>query len=175
MNRKPITLAAIAIASMAMITFSSCNGNTQGNNKNDADSTEVVVNKADTAVVQTVSDAEIEEFITNMYNNHLYAEEDFLREYCTDKMMQKLADEYEYDGEGLAFWLFRTSAQDGTPDNDGVKSVYREEDNNDWWRYEFIDEGYKGINRIKILIIDGQIRIDDIERVYDEPSELIGG
>jgi len=172
MNRKPITLAAMAIASMAMITLSSCNGNTQSNNGNDADSTEVVNENVE---APAVSDDEIKDFITTMYNDYLYGEEDFLREYCTDKMMKKLADEYEYDGEGLAIWLFRTTAQDGTPDNDGVKSVYREDGNNDWWRYEFIDEGYKGINRIKILIVDGKIQIDDIERVYDEPSELIGG
>ena len=163
----------MAIASMAMITLSSCNGNTQSNNENDADSTAIVNENVE---APAVSDDEIKDFITTMYNDYLYGEEEFLREYCTDKMMKKLAaDEYEYDGEGLAIWLFRTTAQDGTPDNDGVKSVYREDDNNDWWRYEFIDEGYKGINRIKILIVDGKIQIDDIERVYDEPSELIGG
>lgn len=162
----------MAIASMAMITLSSCNGNTQSNNENDADSTAIVNENVE---APAVSDDEIKDFITTMYNDYLYGEEEFLREYSTDKMMKKLADEYEYDGEGLAIWLFRTTAQDGTPDNDGVKSVYREDDNNDWWRYEFIDEGYKGINRIKILIVDGKIQIDDIERVYDEPSELIGG
>ena len=99
MNRKPITLAAMAIASMAMITLSSCNGNTQSNNENDADSTAIVNENVE---APAVSDDEIKDFITTMYNDYLYGEEEFLREYCTDKMMKKLADEYEYDGEGLA-------------------------------------------------------------------------
>ena len=81
MNRKPITLAAMAIASMAMITLSSCNGNTQSNNGNDADSTEVVNENVE---APAVSDDEIKDFITTMYNDYLYGEEEFLREYCTD-------------------------------------------------------------------------------------------
>jgi hypothetical protein len=119
----------------------------------------------------TVSDAQIRQFITTMYNKSLYEDEDFLRENCTRKMLKKLADNYDYEGEGLACWLFRTSTNDGGGADNGIINVGREDDNNFWWRYEFNDGIYRGINRIKILVIDDKIWIDDVERVYDEAAE----
>lgn len=111
-------------------------------------------------------------FITRMYENHLYMEEDFLFKHCTPEMMQFLREQYEYDGEGLATWLFRTSAQDGKPGADGVKDkvLAVKEIGDGWYSYQFTDEGWKGENRIKLNYNGGRFWIDGLERVYDEPS-----
>ncbi len=53
MNRNSITLAAIAILSMAMITLSSCNETPQSNNKSDVDSTAVADDNIDVEVQKT--------------------------------------------------------------------------------------------------------------------------
>lgn len=155
---KRIILTLFSVATMFIgLSLSACNDKKTTNNNADAEE-ETEVGMED----------EISSFITDMYENHRFMEEAFLRANCTDRMLRKLADEYDYDDGGLAFWLFRTSSQDGNGE-DELKSVSHE--GGDWWRYEFIDGGFEGINRIKIIIVDGKLKIDDVERVYDGAAE----
>ena len=57
---------------------------------------------------------EIKSFITQMYNNKLYEDYDFLRKHCSSGLLKKLQDANPYDTDGIAYatWLFRSSQQD---------------------------------------------------------------
>lgn len=121
-------------------------------------------------------DERIKAFITDLYNSGSYLDYDFLRAHCTPRMLKKLEENYEYDGEGYAVWLFRTSSQDGKPncvDTSGVSTVFPDADGGHWYHYKFVDGGWRGENRIKVLLRDGQCIIDDLETVYDEAFEQL--
>ncbi len=63
---------------------------------------------------------EIKVFITQMYNNKLYEDYDFLRKHCSSGLLKKLQDAYPYDTDGIAYatWLFRSGQQDSKPGAD---------------------------------------------------------
>ena len=70
----------------------------------------------------TTRSDEIKSFITQMYNNKLYEDYDFLRKHCSAELLKKLQDAYPYDTDGIAYatWLFRSGQQDsksGAKDN----------------------------------------------------------
>jgi hypothetical protein len=129
--------------------------------------------KDDAPVQNPEEDALIRDFITNMYENKLYNEEDFLKVHCTAKMLQYLKDQYEYDGGGYAGYLFRTSAQDikqGAEDvKDKVLSITK--DSEGWYHYTFTDGGWRGENKMKVCVENGEVMVDELERVYDELLE----
>ena len=68
----------------------------------------------------TTRSDEIKSFITQMYNNKLYEDYDFLRKHCSSGLLKKLQDAYPYDTDGIAYatWLFRSSQQDSKPEAD---------------------------------------------------------
>ena len=104
-------------------------------------------------------------FITDMYDNEKYTDYNFLRKHCTDKMLQYLHDNYEYDcesGDCFAVWMFRSDEQDGANDSYGVLSV--EPKGDDWYLYTFNDMGFKGAHLIKVIDQDGQLMIDALKR-----------
>ena len=114
----------------------------------------------------------LKDFITDMYNNNRYENADFLKAHCQPILLTKLAEAYEYDGEGLAFWLFRTSSQDGKPGNDKTPSkVLEVKKKGDWYHYTFLDGGWRGENRLKLGLKDGKVYMSDLERVYDESEQ----
>lgn len=113
----------------------------------------------------------IKAFITDMYNNGRYMDYDFLRQHCTQRMLAKLEEEYEYDGEGYAVWLFRTSAQDGKPGAKEGSKVISIKPDTSYYRYKFYDQGWLGENKILVFCYEGNCYIDDVKRVYDEAAE----
>ena len=40
-----------------------------------------------------------------------------------------------------------------------------------WYKYEFLDVGWYGINRLKCHIEDGEVIMDALENVYEECME----
>lgn len=75
------------------------------------------------------------QFITEMYNNGKFHDYDFLYQHCTKKLIQQLTGDYEYEGDGLAVWDFRTEMQNGpTSKNHIIDVVY---EGNDWYAYSF--------------------------------------
>ncbi len=105
------------------------------------------------------------QFITDMYDNGKYTDYDFLRKHCTDKMLQYLHDNYDYDcesGDCFAVWMFRSDEQDGPDEPNGIVSV--EPKGDDWYLYTFYDMGFKGAHLIKIIDQDGQLMIDELKR-----------
>lgn len=114
----------------------------------------------------------IQDFITNMYEKGLYTEYDFLEKHCSKAFLQYLKDQYEYDGEGYAVWLFRTSSNDGKPGAEDVKSKVLSitKDNEGWYHYTFTDGGWHGENKIKLHMENGKVVMDELKCVYDEAA-----
>lgn len=133
----------------------------------------------DTLVTDSTDDSPdeettIKEFIAKMYNSGQYNEYDFIEKHCSSHLLKKLQEDYEYDTDGVAYavWDFRTSSQDSKPDSDEESRVINVESNGDgWYTYEFYDGGWRGKNRVKAFIRDGEVIMDALERLYDECSE----
>jgi len=104
-------------------------------------------------------DEMIMDFITEMYNESLFTEVDFLEEHCTPRMLQQLRDDYEYDGEGYAFWDFRSESDDST----GGEIINVEKKDGRYY-YEASDGGYIFRNILSAFIQDGIVMFDGITR-----------
>lgn len=124
---------------------------------------------------QLADEQHAKDFIKDMYEHQRYNDYDYLKEHCTPKMLEKLSEAYEYDGEGYAVWLFRTSSQDGKPgtepEEDRILSIDKSDKGVGWFSYEFTDGGWRGKNLIRLVKREGAFKIDDVEREYDEASE----
>lgn len=100
-----------------------------------------------------------EEFIEDMYDNHRYEDYAFLKKHCSDELLSKLADEYDYDGDGYASWLFRSGAQDGPNDKHRLTAVYADDD---WYNYDGVDMGNYFRRSIKLSTKGSRYVIEDI-------------
>jgi len=108
-------------------------------------------------------DKMVEDMLTDMYNNTRYEDYEWLESHCTNKCLKYLQKEYEYDcGEDpcYAVWKFRTSNQDGYTDEQRLVSV--ENVGNGYYNYTFIDMGFKGTNRVKVLFENNNLLIDEV-------------
>lgn len=117
----------------------------------------------------TTKSDEIKSFLTQMYNNKLYEDYDFLQRYCSPKLLKKLQDAYPYDSDSVAYatWLFRSGKQDSKPGADNKTIMQEVELYGDWFVYTALDMGWEFTNRIKITNKSGKIVIDDICAVKD--------
>ncbi len=107
---------------------------------------------------------EIKSFITQMYNNKLYEDYDFLRKHCSSGLLKKLQDVYPYDTDGIAYatWLFRSGQQDRKPGADDKTIILEVKADGDGFVYTALDMGWKFTNRIKITNKGGEIIIENI-------------
>ena len=107
---------------------------------------------------------EIKSFITQMYNNKLYEDYDFLRKHCSSGLLKKLQDAYPYDTDGIAYatWLFRSCQQDSKPGADDRTIVLEVKADGDGFVYTALDMGWEFTNRIKITSKGGEIIIEDV-------------
>ena len=112
----------------------------------------------------TTRSDEITSFITQMYNNKLYEDYDFLRKYCSSGLLKKLQDAYPYDTDGIAYatWLFRSSQQDSKPRTDDKTIMLEVKAGGDWFVYTALDMGWEFTNRIKVTNKGGEIVIEDV-------------
>jgi hypothetical protein len=160
----------IAISAFFLLTFAtSCNNSKGANDKSEIEENIENSDKYDAEK----NDSLIHDFITNMYEKELYYNYDFLEAHCTKKMLKFLKDEYEYNGDSYAGYLFRTSAQDDKPGAEDVKNkvLSINKDSEGWYHYMFTDGGWRGENKIKVCVENGEVKVDELERVYDEPAE----
>jgi len=106
----------------------------------------------------------IKSFITQMYNNKLYEEYDFLQKHCSAELLKKLQDAYPYDTDGIAYatWLFRSGQQDSKPGADDKTIMLEVKADGDWFVYTALDMGWQFTNRIKISNKRGEIIMEDI-------------
>ena len=179
MKKSMIVLAVSSFLACA----TSCNNGNSTNASTEPDEVkeeqqveEAQVVEEDRLEAASAEDAEdesaIQDFITNMYEKDLYTEYDFLEKHCSKAFLQYLKDQYEYDVEGYAVWLFRTSANDGKPGAEDVKSKVLSitKDNEGWYHYTFTDGGWHGENKIKLHMENGKVVMDDLKSVYDEAA-----
>ena len=116
------------------------------------------------AHMPTSKSDEIKSFITQMYNNKLYEDYDFLRKHCSAELLKKLQDAYPYDTDGIAYatWLFRSNQQDSKPEADDKTIMLEIKADGDWFVYTALDMGWKFTNKIKITNKGGEIVIEDV-------------
>ncbi len=121
----------------------------------------------------TTRSDEIKSFITQMYNNKLYEDYDFLRKHCSAELLKKLQDAYPYDTDGIAYatWLLRSGKQDSKPRTDDKTIMLEVKADGDWFVYTALDMGWKFTNRIKITSKGGEIVIEDICAVKEQPHQ----
>ena len=112
----------------------------------------------------TTKSDEIKSFITQMYNNKLYEDYDFLQKHCSAELLKKLQDAYPYDTDGRAYatWLFRSGQQDSKQGADNKTIMLEVKADGDWFIYTALDMGWKFTNKIKITNKGGEIIIEDI-------------
>ena len=117
----------------------------------------------------TTKSDEIKSFITQMYNNILYEDYDFLQKHCSAELLKKLQDAYPYDTDGIAYatWLFRSGRQDSKPEADDKTIMLEVKADGDWFVYTALDMGWEFTNRIKITNKGGEIIIEDVCAVKD--------
>ena len=112
----------------------------------------------------TTKSDEIKSFITQMYNNKLYEDYDFLQKHCSAELLKKLQDAYPYDTDGIAYatWLFRSGKQDSKPGTEGKTTMLEVKLDGDWFVYTALDMGWEFTNRIKITNKGGEVVIEDV-------------
>ena len=112
----------------------------------------------------TTKSDEIKSFITQMYNNKLYEDYDFLRKHCSSRLLKKLQDAYPYDTDGIAYatWLFRSGQQDSKSGAKDKTIMLEVKADGDWFVCTALDMGWKFTNRIKVTNKGGEIIIEDI-------------
>lgn len=172
MKKKWFVLALAACFTLATATIcGGCKSNKSNVDTEEVDEFDEDEDENEASVLEV--DPVINDFIVDMYENHRYFDEDFLKEHCTERLLQFLKDNYDYDGEGYAGWLFRTSSQDGKPGAEGtldkVTSVTIDEEG--WYHYVFTDAGWHGENKVKAFVENGKVMMDQLETVYDENRE----
>ncbi len=119
--------------------------------------------------VATADDELIMNYIKEMYEKDLYWEVEWLEKHCTPKLLQQLKNDYEYDGEGYAFWEFRSDSNDGGGEDDRVVEVVKK---NGEFYYEGVDGGTWFRNIVSAFVKDGVVMFDAIRRdtTYVQPA-----
>ena len=99
-------------------------------------------------------------FIRDMYEKVLYEDYGFLEKHCTEDLLTKLSEAYDYEGDGYAVWEFRSGAQDGPSDEHSVMSI--EDQGNGWYSYVAMDMGLTFTKRIRLSHEGRRTMIEDI-------------
>ncbi|MBP9998854.1 MAG: hypothetical protein KBS67_06380 [Bacteroidales bacterium] len=113
------------------------------------------------------------EFIRDMYENNLYEDYTFLEQHCSEGLLEKLSEQYDYEGEGYAVWKFRSGAQDGPSRERSV--IHVEDEGDGWYIYTALDMGITFRKKIKISHEGGQTMIEDVADVYRRIAPLPSG
>lgn len=124
---------------------------------------------------EKITDAEATAFITDMYNNKRYENDDFLRSHCTPKLLKKMAADFGYDcpqGICYAVWEFRSGAQDyATERLHRIISITSLGDG--FYKYFFFDRGIRGANKLRLTKQNGEILMDDVEAIPQGANSAI--
>lgn len=118
--------------------------------------------KAAKIKAQAEQDAQAKAIIRKLFGmavGSIEYDENYLRNHCTDKMLSKLSDDYVYGDSGYAIWDFRTEMQDG----DGPsKMVSIKSLGDNWYRYDFLDVGFKGAKKVHFVYENGDLMLDKL-------------
>lgn len=114
-----------------------------------------------------------EQFITQMYNDRLYEDYDFLQKHCSAELLKKLQDAYPYETDDTAYatWLFRSGQQDSKPKTDAKTMVLEVTAKDGWYTYRALDMGWEFTRGIKLTCKDGLIIIEDLDMCMDAATQ----
>lgn len=99
-----------------------------------------------------------EEFIRTMYDGRLYEDYEFLENNCSAGLLQRLSNEYDYDGGGYAVWLFRSGMQDGPTNESRILEI--EQLGDGWYRYKALDMGHFFDKYIKLSLSGSEQKVE---------------
>ena len=170
MNRKRISVLAVSLS--MVVAFTACKDSKEGTGA--ATSTAMQGNAADSeetgiqpATPEEAKDFELQKkMIEEFYANFVFGDKpykaDILHKYCTDRLIKKLKDDYdyEYDGGGYAIWEFRTGAQDGEGES-CINDITEVAPNR--LKVHFTDMGNESSHRITFINDGGEWRMDRID------------
>ena len=122
----------------------------------------------ESAANQPNQNAKAIEKIQEFYKKYVFGREEMTREvaykYCTKSLAKKLADDYDYDGDGYAVWDFRSGAQDGDSDVQEVTTIEELADN--MYKVTYDDMGHKGVCIITVVSEGDDILFNEIENKH---------
>lgn len=162
---KKILVIAVAAAVV------SCGNKQQSQRHQDNNSFVTATDSAvteESAANQPNQNAKAIEKIQEFYQKYVFGREAMTREvaykYCTKSLAKKLADDYDYDGDGYAVWDFRSSAQDGDSDVQEVTNIEELADN--MYKVTYDDMGHKGVCIITVVSEGDDILFNEIENKH---------
>lgn len=112
-------------------------------------------------------------FVRDMYEKVQYEDYSFLEQHCSESLLKRLSEAYDYDGEGYAVWMFRSGAQDGPSEEHLI--IHIEDEGDGWYIYTAIDMGITFRKKIKISHEGGRTMIDDVIDDYRLIAPLPSG
>lgn len=143
----------------------------QGNWTFDSQAEEMI---ADTVIVEDNTSmnerdqqkaVEQEELVKDFYEQYVFGEKpvkmDILSHYCTERLIKKLQQDYDYEGGGYAIWEFRTDNQDGPSRESRITSI--KVISPLILEVHFIDMGHKGSHNIHFRPDGAKYKMDEIE------------
>lgn len=160
--KKLLFIAAAAIAV-------SC-GNKQAAQQQENDSTSVKTENVEQVIESSNNDEDVDAKaiakIQEFYKDYVFGQQDatdeVIAKYCTKKLAQKLADDYEYEGGGYAIWDFRSGAQDGDSDIQEVSNI--ESLGGGVYKVQYNDMGTKGSCNITVVVDGDNVLFDEITK-----------
>lgn len=162
---KKILVIAVAAAVV------SCGNKQQSQRHQDNNSFVTATDSAvteESAANQPNQNAKAIEKIQEFYQKYVFGREEMTREvaykYCTKSLAKKLADDYDYDGDGYAVWDFRSGAQDGDSDVQEVNDI--EELAENIYKVTYNDMGHKGVCIITVVSEGDDILFHEIENKH---------
>lgn len=107
-----------------------------------------------------------------MYNDKLYEDYDFLESHCSKELLKKLKDAYPYDSDDVVYatWLFKSGYQDSNPDSEDKTILLGVTFEEGWYTYTALDMGWKFSKRIKLVLRDKKIIIEDVSLLLEQYS-----
>ena len=147
---------------MALAMVASCGNNAAQKAEQELQDSTALADSSNIAIADSTARVEATiAFITDFYNSKKFENEEFLKKHCSAEVLKKLADDYEYEGGGLASWDFRSGYLDGPSNRHEVISVEPLGDN--WYQYSFYDMGIKGSHKIRVIQEHEDFVIDGIQ------------
>ncbi|WP_416189718.1 hypothetical protein ACM67B_00525 [Neisseria sp. CCUG17229] len=118
------------------------------------------------------TETEAKAFISEFYKQYVFSgaiEELDASRVGTPRFLRKLERAYtaEYDcekGACYGVWALRTGAQDG----EGISIISTiQPKSGGWYRVNYRDMGWKGVTDVKVVEVNGVIKLDDYKKIYD--------
>lgn len=155
---KTIKIAAVALMCSAL---AACGSSDKAEQTSDTVDFEETTEIAEEAAPSVLSDENVYAFFADLYNNYVFGIQNFdnIKVQFSDAIVTELREDFPYDGEGYAVWVFRTEAQDGPNEVSSLDQVTPLEDG--WYEVKFTDMGIKGSHQFKLSEKDGKIFVEE--------------